>query len=111
MVLAYNNRGDAWHHKGDLARAIADFSEAIRIDPGYALAYGNRGYVYYKQRDLRPRDRGLQRADPHRAGRARLSSIAATPIATPNSSTARRPTTRPRSGLRRTTRAAGAIAA
>jgi tetratricopeptide (TPR) repeat protein len=29
--------------KGNLDRAIADYDEAIRLDPKYALAYYNRG--------------------------------------------------------------------
>jgi len=32
--------------KGDSDRAIADYGEAIRIDPKYAAAYGNRGNAY-----------------------------------------------------------------
>jgi tetratricopeptide (TPR) repeat protein len=28
---------------GDYDQAIADYSEAIRIDPSYAVAYSNRG--------------------------------------------------------------------
>ena len=50
-------------YKGDLDRAIADFDEAIRLDPAFALAYGNRGNSWHQQKRLRPRDRGLQRAD------------------------------------------------
>ena len=34
--------------KGDLDKAIADFTEAIRLDPKYAQAYYNRGYAYWK---------------------------------------------------------------
>jgi tetratricopeptide (TPR) repeat protein len=30
-------------HKGDNDRAIADFNEAIRLDPNNALAFCNRG--------------------------------------------------------------------
>jgi len=38
-----NNRGVAWKTKGDLDRALADYDEAIRLDPGLANAYNNRG--------------------------------------------------------------------
>lgn len=38
----YNYRGLAWRHKGDNDRAIADYTEAIRVDPTHALPYKNR---------------------------------------------------------------------
>ena len=31
--MAFSNRGDEWIGKGDNDRAIADYSEAIRLDP------------------------------------------------------------------------------
>ena len=40
---AYNNRGVAYGAKGDRDRAIADYNEAIRLDPKFAMAYNNRG--------------------------------------------------------------------
>jgi tetratricopeptide (TPR) repeat protein len=33
--------------KGDYDRAIAWYSEAIKLDPRFALAYSNRGSAYY----------------------------------------------------------------
>lgn len=45
-AAAYNNRGVAYQIKRDQGRAIADFSEAARIDPRNATAYYNRGYSY-----------------------------------------------------------------
>src|SRR5712691_10254342 len=45
-ALAYNNRGVEYGAKGDHDRAISDFSEAIRLDPKYAVAYANRGVAY-----------------------------------------------------------------
>ena len=36
-ATAYNNRGHAHQAKGNYDKAIADFTEAIRLDPGFAL--------------------------------------------------------------------------
>jgi len=43
---AYVARGLAWSDKGDLERAVADFTDAIRLNPKDALAYNNRGLVW-----------------------------------------------------------------
>src|SRR5262245_14517341 len=51
-AIAYNNRGLAWQSKRDLDRAIADFDQAIRLDPPLAAPYNNRGGVWYAQRDF-----------------------------------------------------------
>src|ERR1700733_3327823 len=37
LALAYNNRGLAYADKGDLDHAVADYGEAIELDPGLAL--------------------------------------------------------------------------
>ena len=56
--IAYNNRGLAWQkrehgpwpgYRDDLDRAIADFTEAIKLDPEFADAYFNRGGVWYER--------------------------------------------------------------
>src|SRR6266404_1188228 len=52
LAAYYNNRGYAYSHKGDLDRAIADYSEAIRIDPKDAIAFNNRGSAYSHKGDL-----------------------------------------------------------
>jgi len=36
--MAYNNRGFAWESKGDRRRAIADYTEGVRLDPTNADA-------------------------------------------------------------------------
>jgi tetratricopeptide (TPR) repeat protein len=54
--IAYDNRGAAWHAKADNDRAIADYSEAIKINPKDALAYDNRGTAW---RDNGDRGRAL----------------------------------------------------
>ena len=43
---AYNNQGIAHYQRGEYEEAIADYSEAIRLDPNHAIAHGNRGDVY-----------------------------------------------------------------
>jgi tetratricopeptide (TPR) repeat protein len=45
-TAAFNNRGKAWGIKGELDVAIADFNEAIRLDPGNAEAYFNRATAW-----------------------------------------------------------------
>jgi len=45
-AVAYVNRGIAYAGKKDYDRAIADFNEAIRINPNYAVAYSNRGNLF-----------------------------------------------------------------
>ena len=44
--MAYNNRGLAYYNKGENDKAIADYTEAIRLDPKLAIAYNNRGLAY-----------------------------------------------------------------
>ena len=39
----YNRRGLVWREKGEHDIAIADYNEAIRIDPGEATYWSNRG--------------------------------------------------------------------
>ena len=43
---AYYARGIGYYSKGDMARAIADYTKAIEISPTYANAYSNRGGAY-----------------------------------------------------------------
>ena len=38
-------------NKGDQDRAIADYDQAIRLDPGLAHAYANRGSAYTDKMD------------------------------------------------------------
>ena len=44
-VIALQNRGHAYQAKQDYDRAIADYSEAIRIEPKFAYAFNDRCYV------------------------------------------------------------------
>src|SRR5262249_12061117 len=45
-VGALYNRGLAYQNKGDAKNALADYTQAITLDPKFPLAYGNRGNVY-----------------------------------------------------------------
>ncbi len=47
LAVAFTNRGLAYKSKGQFDRAIADFSEAIRLKPDFVTAFNNRGNVYY----------------------------------------------------------------
>ena len=50
---AYYNRGSAWGAGGEYDRAIADYNQAIRLDPKGAKAYYNRGMAWDKKRSLK----------------------------------------------------------
>ena len=52
LAWAYLNRGNARQDKRDLDGAIADYDQAIRLDPKYAFAYGNRGNARKAKGDL-----------------------------------------------------------
>ena len=43
LAILFYNRGNAYFHQNDYARAIADYSEAIRLNPQIAKAFYNRG--------------------------------------------------------------------
>jgi Tfp pilus assembly protein PilF len=49
--MAFNNRGAAYLKKGDNRRGIADFNEAIRLDPEHARAFCNRRNAKLKIHD------------------------------------------------------------
>ena len=48
---AYYNRGNAHSAKGDFAAAIADYDEAIKLDPKNASALTNRGTAHSEKGD------------------------------------------------------------
>src|SRR5262245_24271327 len=53
-------RATAHQRKGDLDRAIQDYDQAIKLDPGSAIAYYNRGVAYGARKDW---DRAIQSYD------------------------------------------------
>ncbi len=46
---ACNTRGNRYLELRQLRRAIEEFDEALRLDPKYAVAYGNRAIAYKLQ--------------------------------------------------------------
>ena len=45
-AVAFSNRGLAWHDKRKRIRALADYSEAVGLNPKLAPAYYGRGVVW-----------------------------------------------------------------
>jgi tetratricopeptide (TPR) repeat protein len=48
--------------KNELDRAINDFNSAIKLDPHYALAYGNRGLALLRQGKDAEAEKDFERA-------------------------------------------------
>jgi tetratricopeptide (TPR) repeat protein len=46
QAVAYTSRGVEWRAKGQLDRAIADHTQAIKRDPNLSEAFYNRGNAY-----------------------------------------------------------------
>ena len=51
-AISYNDRGIAKQRKGDLGGALADYDQAIKLNPKNAFAYNNRGTAKEKKGDL-----------------------------------------------------------
>ena len=47
-AFAANSQGVTYNNEGDYDNAIIAFTKAIELDPNFALAYGNRSWVYIK---------------------------------------------------------------
>ena len=50
-AAAYYNRGNVYAAKGDRTAAIADYDQAIKLEPKNALAFNNRGTAHSEQGD------------------------------------------------------------
>jgi len=50
IFFAYNNRAAAFYKKGQVDKAIADYSKAIALDPTNEGIYNNRGMAYASQK-------------------------------------------------------------
>ncbi len=46
---SYYEQGDKHHDREEFEQALADYNQAIQLNPKYADAYNNRGIVYRKQ--------------------------------------------------------------
>jgi tetratricopeptide (TPR) repeat protein len=62
MKIAFHNRGNAYKSKRDYDRAIADYSEAIRLSPEFALAFCGRGWAKQAKGDRSGGDADINRA-------------------------------------------------
>jgi Tfp pilus assembly protein PilF len=52
LAWAYANRGDAYRLKGATDLAIADYDQAIRLEPHRSINHHNRGLAYQAKGDL-----------------------------------------------------------
>lgn len=53
LAWAYGNRGNAWAALRDPAKAVADYTQALDLDPGFAMTWHNRGLVFAALGDWR----------------------------------------------------------
>ena len=44
LAIAYANRGNDYHDKGDYDKAIADYTQSIKLNPSEPATYRNRGW-------------------------------------------------------------------
>jgi tetratricopeptide (TPR) repeat protein len=51
-AASYLDRGNSWFTKGELERALADFTLALEFHPKYAAAHHNRAAVRLRKGDL-----------------------------------------------------------
>jgi tetratricopeptide (TPR) repeat protein len=49
LAEAYMFRGRGWSRKADFDHALADFSEALRLDPTFAAAMNDRATVWFRK--------------------------------------------------------------
>ena len=51
-AVVYLSRGNIWYDKQENDKAIADFAEAIRIEPQFAAAYNRRAGAWHRKKDF-----------------------------------------------------------
>lgn len=52
LAADFNNRGFAYYDKADYDRAIADYNQAIKLDPKFAQAYNGRCAAHNKKGEI-----------------------------------------------------------
>jgi len=52
LAKAFNNRGQIKYLRVDFDEAIEDYTNAIKLDKDYAVAYYNRGQIHYRLGEL-----------------------------------------------------------
>ncbi len=77
-ATTFYDRGLDWLKKMDYDKAIADFDEALRLDPSYVEAYFDRGNAWYKKQDY---DKAIAdfseafRLDPNKVFRDKAGNV------------------------------------
>ena len=51
-AIVFNDRGSIWMNKKGYENAIADYNEAIRLNPQFAMAFFNRGIAHFHERQF-----------------------------------------------------------
>ena len=76
-ATAYYNRGSTYQQKGDVDRALADYSKAIELKPNYGAAYNARGLVHAAKGDYPQALADVMRADEIAKERAKTQATVA----------------------------------
>jgi tetratricopeptide (TPR) repeat protein len=61
LALAHSQDGEALSKNGDYEKAIQEFNEAIRLNPGLASAHYGRGEIYFQRGDYQQAIRDFTR--------------------------------------------------
>jgi tetratricopeptide (TPR) repeat protein len=51
--MLYNQRGSVFRRQGDIDKAIADYSNALKIDSKYSISRFNLALCYFKQKEFK----------------------------------------------------------